>query len=435
MVAIELLAGLIYCVGVWRIWEANWPSQRLLIVVILVTGGLMRLALLPSRPILEDDFYRYLWDGGVVAAGHNPYATAPEDVSDARSGSGDGHAELRELAEASGLVHERINYPHLRTIYPPLAQAVFALAHRIDPWGLFGWRLVILLTELMTLALLAGLLKEAGLPLGCLAIYWWNPLVAKELVNSAHMDALVLPLVLAGLLCAVRHRWLLASALVGMGAGVKLWPVILLPLFLRNLLRRPRRLAASVLVFALTALIILGPFTLVATGPDSGLVAYGQKWEMNDALFMTLSWGVLPLARLAGGTAETARLVTRVMVGMLLFGWVVWLAFRENGKPSDLYEKCLLAVAALFLLSPTQFPWYAVWFIPFLALRPRPSLLLLSVLLFLYYLRFYFAGIERTALFDYGIVYLEFLPVWGLLIWEWMRSRPPYPLDHRARTP
>ena len=47
---------------------------RTFLPLVLIVGALMRLALLPSEPLLEDDYQRYLWDGAQTAAGLNPYA-------------------------------------------------------------------------------------------------------------------------------------------------------------------------------------------------------------------------------------------------------------------------------------------------------------------------------------------------------------------------
>lgn len=60
---------------------------------------------------------------------------------------------------------------------------------------------------------------------------------------------------------------------------------------------------------------------------------------------------------------------------------------------------------------------------PLLALAPRKSLLLLTLVLPLYYLRYYLEGIGHTELFDRYFVWIEFLPVWYLLYREWRFSR------------
>jgi hypothetical protein len=79
-------------------------------------------------------------------------------------------------------------------------------------------------------------------------------------------------------------------------------------------------------------------------------------------------------------------------------------------------------MSAFFLLSPTQFPWYYLWLVPFLALSPRASMLSLTATLPLYYLRFHFEYRGNVAPFDNGIVWLEFAPAFILLLWEGRRS-------------
>jgi alpha-1,6-mannosyltransferase len=80
-------------------------------------------------------------------------------------------------------------------------------------------------------------------------------------------------------------------------------------------------------------------------------------------------------------------------------------------------------VAALYLLSPTQFPWYYLWLLPFLTIHSQISFLLLTPLLSLYYMRFYFTARGMANIHDNGIVWVQFVPVWMMLIREWIRGR------------
>jgi len=119
------------------------------------------------------------------------------------------------------------------------------------------------------------------------------------------------------------------------------------------------------------------------------------------------------------------QLVTRSFCGVILLLVVLLVIKRPAQQSEEYYQKALIITAALFILSPTQFPWYALWFLPFLAVRPSWPLLLYTVLLPLYYLRFYFDLIGHVGLFDYGVVWFQHVPVWILLIVKWRRDRKP----------
>ena len=79
-------------------WRCGWIGA-------FGVGLGLRLLLLASEPILEVDFNRYLWDGGTVARGYNPYAVAP-----ARIGALPYDDPRLELSKAAGSVFDQISY-------------------------------------------------------------------------------------------------------------------------------------------------------------------------------------------------------------------------------------------------------------------------------------------------------------------------------------
>ena len=415
LVGLEVVAGLVWLAAVW-------PPTRILsswrnVLFMLAVGAILRGLMLPSTPILEDDFWRYLWDGAVVAHGRNPYAHAPQKFLERGGGVPSQSDALERLSHDGQAVVSRINHPSLRTIYPPLTQAAFAVAHWVSPWSLTAWRVVLTFFDAATVGMLLLILQRFGLPCLWAAVYWWNPLLILHGVNGAHMDVLALPFVLGAILLTLRGRHLWGVACMALAAGVKLWPVILLPFLLRPLVSRPRRLAAGLAIAVGLLALMTWPTLYGVLGANSGFAAYAERWEMNDALFMALLYG---LRAVVGwfGSPELAPVVARVCAGGLLAGWVAWLVWRPVESGADLARRMLLAVAGLFLLSPTQFPWYAIWMLPLLALRPRLSLLLLMVLLSLYHLRYYFDARDTVAVFDNWLVWGEYVPVWALLVWE-----------------
>lgn len=418
-VALMMMAGVIYLLVILG-FKQDAFSRSLLVWVILI-GLLARIGMFASTPILEDDYYRYLWDGGVVAKGFNPYQYAPRDTL--VGGKIDLPNHLKELAVQEKAILERINYPHLRTVYPPISQCAFALAHMIHPWSMTAWRMVLLLLDLVTLYLLFILLRNLNLPLQGLVIYWWNPLLIKEIYNSGHMEVVLFPFLLGFVLLLIRSRCVYASGILGLAVGVKFWPALLLPVVLRNHWREPKRLIPAVILFAGLSIVMFLPFYLTHFDSGSGLRAYASYWEMNDTLFMLILWTVKFILGTNGHGVGNAQITARIVTAGILFMWILWIVKRDDQDPHETIRRFVLIIAALFLLSPTQFPWYALWMLPFLAVCPRASLLILTALLPLYYLRFYFNARGMAEIFDKGIVWLEFGPVWLLLVWEWYNGR------------
>lgn len=428
-VALMMGAALCYFAAVHGV--SRCPMSRGIAWWIFLVGVGMRLLFAASHPILEDDYYRYLWDGAVTAHGHNPYGIRP---ADARA-NGEGVSEsVRQLARESGIVLARVNHPELGTIYPPLAQAVFACAHWITPWRTSGLLVLYYGADCVVFALLLALLCQINRTPALVLVYWWNPLCAKEFYNSLHMDILIIPWILGALLLLWRGRPVLAATALAFATAVKLWPVLLMAPLLARLRKAPRIVLVSGAVFLLTSGLLLLPMVAARPlGNASGLAAYGTRWEMNDALFMVFPWLLGKVSFLTnldlsarelhrGGRVIAAALVLFV-VGLISRRGTVNAAPRE-ARNRTLAGAMLWIAAALFLLSPTQFPWYFTWFAPLLVLVPSRGLLLLTLTLPLYYLKFYLDARGQVTLFHHGVVWLEFIPVWLLLLWDWGRNSP-----------
>jgi len=231
------------------------------------------------------------------------------------------------------------------------------------------------------------------------------------------MELLLLPFIVAALWLALRNRSVFAAGALALATGAKLWPALLLPYLLRREIGRPGRLAAMLGFFGGLVGLALLPLLWSGLHGDSGLRAYAGYWQMNDSLYLILHAAASRLV------PEHSHAVTRAAVAVLLLALVSWFVVSPTTDKRQLTERVLWTVAALFLLSPTQFPWYALWFLPLLAVHPSPGLLLLTVLLPLYYLRFPMQALGRADWFDYGLVWLQFVPVYMLLAWEWWRRR------------
>ncbi|MFQ5583017.1 MAG: glycosyltransferase 87 family protein [Calditrichia bacterium] len=418
LILILMISGAVYLMVVHYLLQI--VNTKVLIPVLTI-GLIMRVVFLFSTPILEADYYRYLWDGAVSAHGINPYRFSPAEVLAGESNP-DLPLALQNLADESGTIIGRINHPQLRTIYPPVSQLFFTIAHFISPWSISGWRLVLLLTDLLNLFFLFHLLKYLNFSPLFLIVYWWNPLLVKEIFNSGHMDILIFPFVLGAIYFSAKKRAFLSVSLLALAMGVKLWPILLLPLLLRPFFPQWKKILSAFLLFGGVCGVIFLPQILTGLDRSSGLFAYTKSWENNDSFFVLLGWLwqiILPVFKIHPGYAQlAARLTTAGIMGIL----IIFLTLRTKADLPSLLKNCLIVISALFLISPTQFPWYFVWLLPFLTIVPNMPLLLFTLLLPLYYLNFYFEQKGLITVFNNGIVWLEFVPVWLLLLWQWIKS-------------
>jgi hypothetical protein len=237
-----------------RFAKASEPIQGHRVITLIFLIGLgARLMHLGGVPILEDDYQRYLWDGALLAHGLSPYIYAPLSFLKAEVDA----LAYWDLAETAWPVIERINHPEYRTVYPPVAQAAFAASYWISPLSLDGWRIVLLLCEIVVFTLLIAVLKAAGKNQLWAALYWWHPLVIKEVANSGHLEPILMVFVLAALWAAMTGRARTAAVFLALGFGVKIWPVLLLAPVLWAV-RRNRVLAVqSALIFAAGAALMM----------------------------------------------------------------------------------------------------------------------------------------------------------------------------------
>jgi alpha-1,6-mannosyltransferase len=382
------------------------PSGPALLVVFLV-GLALRAAWFGAPAPLEDDFQRYLWDGALVANGLDPYRYAPDQFLASTSIP----AGYEAIALVGRNTIEGIYFADLRTIYPSGAQLSFALAYMVSPFDIDGLRSVFVAAEIVTFGLLIAMLAQLKASPLWSALYWWNPTVAFALVGIAHVDALVPPLVLGALLMAMRGRAIAAVALLGAGAGVKIWPVLLVPLVLARIRNEPRRLALAGLLLVAVLAVAVGPVVVSALAPGSGLTAYAASWSNNNAFF---AWA----ARLLGSLVDETNAQRMLRAAVALAGLAIALgaAYRAGKQPGELARASLIVAAAVFYLSPAQFPWYVAWFLPLAVLLRCWPLLLASATLPSYYLFYPLWTAGRGDLFLLGAAFLHSVPVLGWLL-------------------
>lgn len=391
---------------------ATWRRWTIPAWFIIAVGWAARLALAPSDLIQESDCYRYVLDGMCVTHGVNPFRHRPAHVIDEAEGA---LGESLQSKDARQVV-KRVSYPELRTIYPPLAQACFVVGAVATPWNWRGQRVVFLVCDIATMLLLVWGLQWLGRPVVWATFYAWNPLILKEVANSAHLDSLaglcIVALCLV-LIAVARRPSKRLSALVGVlfacAVMSKLYPLILGPVCLAAVARGKggrERGAVFVLVGGVAMAASLAPFMAVGwENLTEGLRAYNAEWVRNDGAFALLD-RFTPWAR----GAHSLITIAAACIG------AVCVFFARRDVAATVIAAFQATLLLWFLFLPAAFPWYAIGLLAVCALGPTLWAYVLSVVFCLYYLLFLFEYRESPASWETAMVSVEHGVVWVAIV-------------------
>ncbi len=385
----------IYGVLVWKLLDGKKlePSTFWLSIGLAVA---FRLILLPGELILENDIYRYLWDGHTSLQGINPFQYAPDDANTEPYRTG---------------YWASINFPYVPTIYPPTLQFLFMATQLVFPASIVGMKFVLILFDLGTIVLLYFLLKNLTLPKEWCLIYAWSPLVMKEIANSGHADSVTAFLLTATLLLLTHKRILFSAVVMAMCVLTKFFGILLIPLLFRWWWWK------GYAVFAVTVFLMYIPFYDPGINPFEGFITFSEEWRFNAGLFMLVE-NLLFQSRVAG--YFEAEKVTRYLMFCVIVGVVVWQSIRVYFHPinQSLIKGVFVVLGALLLCSPVINVWYLVWIVPILCVNPNRPWLLFTALVFLSYTYYYeYLFYDWVKLVEFGVLFLVLLDDW---LWNWV---------------
>jgi len=385
---------------------------------IFFVGLVIRILFFPPHAIQETDFFRYFWDGQVVIQGANPYSLSPQEAyllpeKPAISGG----SEMEE-------VFKYINFPDVKTIYPPLAQYLFAFSQFLTPWEAWGWKGMIFVADGLIIWILMMLSGHLKIRKEWIVLYAWSPLILKEFLNNLHLDIFAL-LFLCLIIYGLVRKWTIFSFIaLACAVLVKWFALILLPLLIRATWRTPRQAVLNIGLFLSIIVLVYMPFASAGKSLWDGLITFSLNWKVNAGLFNLISFFFQSLSL----PEDLVKLSSRFTIA-LIFAVISILVMRWFWDRRDVLSFCqsaLILTASLFFLIPIGNPWYYSWTFPFLLFFPVRSLILFSGLVLLYYLDFYLMYQNQRDLFEwirlaeYGVFFI----VLGVELWVKNRQLP-----------
>jgi len=306
-------------------------SVSRLLKIALFLGVAFRVPLAAPRVGADNDMVRYMYDGRLQRLGFNPFEVVPADPAVAWTHT----EETRKMPSIRA-----------RTPYPAAAQLFFRLVVTIrETSRAMKWALV--LCDLLTMWVLVKWLQQTNRSPWLSLLYAWNPLVILEVAHSGHIDAL-------GALFIALSAWMLstgktmrAAVTFVLAVASKLLPIVLVPLYWKRI----RIVDGVVAAIVLAALYF--PFRSAGMLPLGAVPNVVAFIRFNGPLFKWLATTFTP--QYAAGFALLAGL-----------GVALWMRFRRDaGDPAAWAWPMAVSLAA----APVIYPWYLLYFTPFLFTR------------------------------------------------------------------
>jgi alpha-1,6-mannosyltransferase len=375
---------------------------------------LFRFCLLFAIPHLTDDFYRFIWDGRLLAAGYHPFAELPRY-----------YIENKILITGiDQTLFEKLNSPDYFTIYPPVNQFIFWIAAKLSSSSILGsvvvMRVFILAAEIGSLRLIRKILHHFRLPEKNILLYALNPLVIIELTGNLHLEALMIFFLLLSFWLLIKDRIALSALQFSLAICAKLLPVILLPLLLSRLGWK-KSVVYYLLVGIFCVLFFLPLLNVeIISGFRESIGYYFKKFEFNASIYyLVREWG---LWKYGYNIIQTVGWKLAVYCTSAILLYAIW-DFIRNSKFKiqrtalayrTLPTAYLTVLTIYFTFATIVHPWYITTLLAFSIFTRFRFPIIWTGLIFLTYSGYTANGFSENL----WITTIEYVIVFGYLAYE-----------------
>ncbi len=337
---------------IWLIL-ALLPEQQLRnnFNIIVIAAIVIRILGFWSAPILEDDHFRYLWDGYLVLEYGNPYAWTPAEFF-----------SRDDLPNDATRWLDGVSYPDLPTVYGPVCEAIFALSYWLDSSALWPLKFLMICADLGILLLLKRWASIRGW-----VLYALCPLIIHSFAFNMHTDVLAVFFLLLAFYvqqCNFRQSNLLIAVVAAVAFLTKPFALLALPfLFRLNIL--------NWLVWLGLVISVELCFYLTGGTQWQSVFLMGSNWQFNAGPWLIFSYWASPKA------ASLIWLILLLACFSIIFYRRYFTPFKLNSyflpkfqeKPFTIFRGDYL-YGVFLLFGAVVNPWYFVWVLVFSAIYP-----------------------------------------------------------------
>ena len=380
-----------------------------------------RFSLLFSTPNLSEDFYRFIWDGRLLASGYHPFAHPPSFY-------------IENNILAIGIdesLYSKLNSKHYFTIYPPVAQFFFWVSAKVSS-SVYGSLMVLktfnFISEIGSIFLLKKLLQEFNLSSQRVLIYALNPLIVIELTGNAHFEALMIFFFVLSLYFMFKKQSTFSAITMGLSIGVKLIPFIFLPAI--NRIDGWKNAGRYFAVVSATLILLFLPLlhASLLTGLGNSIPYFLSKFEFNASIYYLIravgfAVSGFNIIAVAGPLLSVVAFFLILRISMK--GLPKFLLQQPLGGASDritnileyihIVATCLLIY---YLFTTILHPWYISTLLALCVFTNFRFMIVWSFMIF-----FTYAGYTREGFSEnLWLIALEYFSVLGFFSYELWRK-------------
>ena len=385
---------------------------------LLVIGILFRLVFLTAEPNLSQDFYRFIWDGHLVANSINPYLHVPNVL-----------IQQKDTVIPNALIlydgMGELSAKHFSN-YPPLNQLMFAFSALLGGKSIMGsvlvMRTLIILADVGIVYFGRKLFKRFNRPPNLIFWYFLNPLVIVELTGNLHFEGVMLFFFAGALYALSEKKWGWAAVPYSLSICVKLVPLLFLPLFLKYL--GAKKSMVFYLLVGSTCLLLFIPFySPEFLGNYSQTIAlWFSNFEFNAGFYNVLKQVAISFD---GKPWELIKTYGKITPALTIIAVLTFTFFRKNQNLSILLTSMLGVLTLYYMLSATVHPWYVIFLVFLGAVTGYRFALVWSLVVVLSY----YAYSNPAFTENLWLLAIEYLVVYGFLAYEIFnpkRQNPPF---------
>ncbi len=368
---------------------------------------LPRLVFLMAVPVLSDDYFRFVWDGLLVANGQNPFQYLPSQLPQT-------------------LVFDGLNSKHYYSVYPPLLQLIFGLSAHLAKGNILNnliiLRLFIIAADIGSIYLIIKILSFFKMPKNRAFLYALNPLVIIELTGNLHFEAIsIFFLLLCIYALFVKQKLFFAALSLAASVLIKMLPLVFIPLIITYLgFRKGLLFAMITALFIILAFLPFLNFTIISNISQS-LDLYFQKFEFNGSFYNLVKWLGIIINK------NNPIMVAGPILSLVAFFIILWLAFKEfksektnNHKINAEYNFIylgLLSISVYFLLATTVHPWYLTTLLALACFTHYKYVVVWSGMVVLSYSAYHINGFHE----NFYLIFVEYAVVFSVILFDFKR--------------